>query len=275
MTIFSVLLEDSEALKEFFSPEQFDNIGKDGYYTLGAVDDDGFACGVLQFFVDKDDKGDNSGKLEYIFVPEDFRGDGVGSELMDEYVSVLYSSGIRGGIIELPSDKEDELTGFFMRYGFLFDDDEFPVYTLPLSACTGNAAFNGVSVEGCKSISYLEEEDFLRIQEAVNIDVPVPERDGYDEESSCFYDEDGKTGLLLAKKKGAGLEVSLLACNSKEPQKKLLSLVLYGARKAEQMYGADMPVRLACKSSFAKELVHRICPDEEPVKCITGTMRMK
>jgi GNAT superfamily N-acetyltransferase len=275
MTIFSITLEEAQALSEFFSPESFKNIGTDGYCTLGALDDEDFVCGVLQFFIDQDEEGDFVAKPEYIFVPEDFRGDGVGTALMYEYMNVLAESRIKKGLIELPRDKQDELEGFFMNFGFLFDEDEFPVYTLPVSACTENKAFDGISVEGCRSISYLEEEGFLRLQEEVKIDAKVPEKDGYDEESSCFYDEDGKKGLLLAKKKGSSLEVSFLGCNSKAPQKRLLSLVLYGARKAEQMYGPDMPIRLACRSSFTKELMHRVCSDAEPVKCITGRMLVK
>ncbi len=275
MTVFSITLEEAEALSEFFSPESFKNIGAEGYFTLGALDDEDFVCGVAQFFVDQDEEGDFVGKLEYIFVPEEFRGDGAGSVLMYEYNNVLVGSRIRKGLIELPRDKQEELEGFFMSFGFLFDDEEFPVYTVPVSTFTDNKAFDGMSVDGCRSISYLEEEGFLRIQEEVNIDAPTPEKDGYDEESSCFYDEDGKKGLLLVKKKGGCLEVSLLGCNSKEPQKRMLSLVLYGARKAEQMYAPDMPIKIACRSSFTKELMRRICPDAEPSKCVTGTMRVR
>ncbi len=275
MTIFSITLEEAQALSEFFSPESFKNIGADGYSTLGVLDDEEFVCGVLQFFTDQDEEGDFVGKLEYIFVPEEFRGEGAGTALMYEYANVLADSRIKKGLIELPLDKEDELEGFFMNFGFLFDADEFPVYILPISACTENKAFDGISVDGCRSISYLGEEDFVKIQEEVNIDAPVPEKDGYDEESSGFYDEDGKKGLMLVKKKGCCLEVSFLGCNSKDPQKRLLSLVLYGARKAEQIYGSDMPIRIACRSSFTKELMRRVCPDAEPVKCVTGKMRAR
>ncbi len=276
MQVFTVTKNEAEVLEDFFSPESRKNIGEEGFYTIGALDDDGFVAGVLQFFLDFARDEGFWARLDYIFVPEDFRESGVGAALMDEFYSIIRSGRVDRGYLELPKDRDDELGGFFTRFGFLFDGGEFAEYNLPLSAFSENKALEKVPVDGCRSISYLEDEDFLGILRQTHSDIIVNAKDGFDQEASSYYDEGGDQGLFLVRQNGSyGLEASFLGGSSDKPQKKLLSLVAYGVRKAGQLYEPDTTVRVVCRSRFAKELMTRLCPDAEPTKVLTALMDVR
>ncbi len=274
MNVFSIGLTEAQELESMFDRESFDNIEKEGFYTLGVLDEEDFVAGVLQFSVHHGTDSKISAQIEYIFVPEDFRGSGAGTALVNEYISILKASGITEGYIELSKDLEDELSGFFSSFGFFFDYKSLPVYEITVDTLVGNKALQKVSADRCRSISYLDDGSFADLLRQTGCNLTSDEKTGFDEEVSCYYDEEGKSGLFLADKRGTALQAAFLGCDNGKHDKKLLELLAYATGKASQMYEGGTKVRIVCRESFTKNLMEKLFPGIKPLKVVPGMLQV-
>ena len=114
----------------------FDNISREGYITLlGVYKEDGedeFA-GILQMFLDITTSGVAFGRLVYMFVDENVRGQNVGTKLLQEASDLLKSNDIDFFMIDIPHDdegmvisdiSENEIKNFFKECGFASVNDK-------------------------------------------------------------------------------------------------------------------------------------------------------
>ena len=114
----------------------FDNMSREGYITLLGVykvdGEDEFA-GILQMFLDITTSGVAFGRLVYMFVDENVRGQNVGTKLLQEASDLLKSNDIDFFMIDIPHDdegmvisdiSENEIKNFFKECGFASVNDK-------------------------------------------------------------------------------------------------------------------------------------------------------
>lgn len=114
----------------------FDNISREGYITLLGVykvdGEDEFA-GILQMFLDITTSGVAFGRLVYMFVDENVRGQNVGTQLLQKASDILKSNDILFFMIDIPYDEEgevisdiseNEVKNFFKECGFAAVNDK-------------------------------------------------------------------------------------------------------------------------------------------------------
>lgn len=114
----------------------FDNISREGYITLLGVykvdGEDEFA-GIIQMVLDVTTTGVTFGRLVYMFVDENVRGQNVGTQLLQKASDILKSNDILFFMIDIPYDEEgevisdiseNEVKNFFKECGFAAVNDK-------------------------------------------------------------------------------------------------------------------------------------------------------
>ena len=120
MALYTITENDKADLDVFFTKEAYKNIGKDGYNTIVATDDEDYIAGAAQFYIGED--GLNGGiiaEITHLFVDKDFRENGFGSLLLSECRDVIEASDITKIIADIPQEDEKELTPLFENEGFV------------------------------------------------------------------------------------------------------------------------------------------------------------
>ena len=114
----------------------FENISREGYITLLGVykvdGEDEFA-GIIQMVLDVTTTGVTFGRLVYMFVDENVRGQNVGTQLLQKASDILKSNDILFFMIDIPYDEEgevisdiseNEVKNFFKECGFAAVNDK-------------------------------------------------------------------------------------------------------------------------------------------------------
>lgn len=96
--------------------EILENIGSDGYYTIGAVDESKRILGMAQFCVGTGEKGHTEAGLNFIYVEDKERLKGIGNELLMDVLSILHRSGIQRLFVF--AGKSDSLEALLKSSGF-------------------------------------------------------------------------------------------------------------------------------------------------------------
>lgn len=110
-------------MKFFFTSDIYENIGKNGYFTIAVSDDEDFVAGVLQFYVSESEDKKVTSSITYIFVDEEFRNNGAGTNLIWKLKDILSESGIPEVTAEVYSEGTQNLISLLEKEGFVFDSE--------------------------------------------------------------------------------------------------------------------------------------------------------
>ena len=92
ITICSLKKENLAPLEQHIPEYYMDNVGEEGYYTLGAVcfpDGVPTLIGMSQFYVDSAPDGLMYSELNYVYVLKEYRGQSLGTRLVGMADSIL------------------------------------------------------------------------------------------------------------------------------------------------------------------------------------------
>lgn len=116
-----------KAYEHMIAPEQLYPLDRPGHYCLGAVaEKDGkeTAAGILVFDISEGSVGEESAiaaQIQWLYVEEDFRNQGIGNELMTELYRILNQAEIFPVLCDIPFPEEyNELCAFLEDWGFAF-----------------------------------------------------------------------------------------------------------------------------------------------------------
>ena len=80
--MYTVTKNDLGSFENKLPKYVFDNCGKKGYFTIGALDPDNNLVGVTQFFIGMFKNGEFASYVVYIYVNEEFRGNMAASRML-------------------------------------------------------------------------------------------------------------------------------------------------------------------------------------------------
>ena len=273
MVTFTVLPNEAEALSDFFSEKSRSNIGKEGFYTIGACDDEGFVTGVLQFYVDFSQEHGCFGLLSHMYIQDEFKDTETAKTLIDEFESIMSASGIKDRLIHLPAIAPKDSFDFYNSLGFEFDDNVFFVFSSSAKEFVKHKVIEKASTADIKSIADLGDDGFVLLQKAVGCEKITKSKNIYDQQLSSFFVNKKGCGLFLIKRLDNGhLVTSFLGCNTKEVNSDILSLIAYSAKKAQDLCGPDAPIYIICKKDYSKELITQLFPDVPAMEYMEGVM---
>ncbi len=244
MTVFTITRQEANALQDFFPEDVLENIGKDNYHTLGALDDEEFVAGVLQFFVDFDETKGTFSRICYLYVPEEFQNESIATVLLWEYENILSESGVR-----------DELKD-------MVDDSCVFLYGSTVDRLRNLDSLRSISTKDIYSISFIDDVEFVKIKKKVAGGAGLEPKRFYDDEISSFYKTKDECGLLLVQKKTfEDLIFSYIGADSKGSDDKQKGLVAYSLKRAADQFGDDRHLRIECKDYMTFSMYLRTLPE--------------
>ena len=260
MSIFTITGKDKEDFKVFFSQDTYECIGKNGYYTMAATDDEDFVAGVLQFYVGEDYTEGITAKITYLYVDEDFRREGIATSLISAFQNTISQSGIELATVEVFENAGEELSNIFEEAGFL-RRGEVSYYCLPLLNLCKKAAVKNAATGRCRSIAELDTEEKASFFNSINPSILKNGLKDYDLEVSSYYLEDDKKCLLLIRKEEEGVLETVFMYASEGNEKNLVSLLSYSANRAKEMYGPACTLQIICNRPLEYDLISKVAPD--------------
>ena len=259
MSIFTITNKDKDDYEIFFSPDSYEDIGKKGYFTMAATDDEAFVAGVIQFFVGEDIRKGVTASITYLYVDEEFRNEGIGTLLISRLKDVLYSSGITQVTAEIFGKTSDGLKPFLEKEGFKASGEVLYGQT-PLISVTKKTAIKNADISKCKSISELTNAQYISILKSIDSDLTSRNMSLYDPQVSSFYMDGDSQGILLVKKVGADTIETVFAGSNEESYDILEALAAYSAQKASETCGQTANVSIHVRTQKGNELLSRIIP---------------
>ena len=257
MSVFTITGRDKEDFKEFFSQDSFECIGQKGYYTIGATEDEDFVAGVLQFFIDEDYIEGFTAKITYLFVGEEFRGQGIGTILVNEFKDVVSNSNIDIMTVEVFENASEELRKIFEDNGFN-PVGERAYYCMPLLNLCKKPAIKTAAIGACRSVEELTGPEITSFFNGISPAILQNGLKDYDLKTSSFSDtDDGKCLLLIKEEEEDVLETAFMYA-SEGCENMLVSLLSFSANRAKELYGPACKLQIACSKPMEYDLVSKL-----------------
>lgn len=255
-------------------------IGRDGYFTVGALETGRFAAGVLQFYVGPTRSGEDfEASITYMYVDKTFRRKGVGTLLLMEMDRILRESGVNYRVFVMPGHGTFEgMKNFLSDYGFSFAGNNFYVYLETIDRILSDSILKMKSDPNVRPIQQLSQAEFreilAKLEEKAAADLASDfERkiSNYDTAISSFYSKSDGTGLFLVKRYPSGrLEPVLLRTIGKEAAKGVMDLIARSARAAKLMCRTEDKIRIFCRTEKSEDLMQELYPDLAPEEEVMG-----
>ncbi len=109
--LYTFQKKDMELFGDALPEYVYENIGKNSYFTLGAVgeeEEQAILLGMVQFHSNVTRKGQYFVEVVYIYVMEEFRRNGVGSKMMDRVTRITKKSDVDNLTLLLPAEEGTE-----------------------------------------------------------------------------------------------------------------------------------------------------------------------
>ena len=239
--IYSLERDDLSIIADRIPAFVADRAGAPGYFTIGAgqgiLGDDRLKA-VCQFYVSAFQNGAFFGRLDYIYVSEDARREGIGRKLINRMDTVLKKSGISTAYLLFPkkgsklpgfSINREETKAFFESCGFFLIEDEEATFFSDIG--TLSKTLSGEENEGVFELSGLSDDEFSHLLSDIEKDHPLPQyfkrsMDDYDRNMSFSYREKDRGGILLLSRYGySTAHIRLLRTFGKGAKEGLIFLV--------------------------------------------------
>ncbi|MCR5452777.1 MAG: GNAT family N-acetyltransferase [Lachnospiraceae bacterium] len=106
--LYTLAKSDIENFKGIVPNEVIENTGKTGYFVLGAVDEDYKVIGITQFYINMLNEEECDSQLVYLYVIDEYRNEGIASQMIDKVHRILGKSDIGKSMVILSKDDEPE-----------------------------------------------------------------------------------------------------------------------------------------------------------------------
>ena len=228
MDVITVTAHSAGDFRSLMNEEAARRVGKEGIYTLGAVDlSDLLGCIQFRYIMSENEK-ELLAEILYVFVEEGHRGEGVGSVLMS-FVKKLAGQGGAACLVMSLSGHEE--MGFFAEaHDFILQETEELVLEPVFSSYVIQNKFQ--KDRGIRPLSSLPPADFRglmrRLGDESSMEGGSHSYGNCDPELSCYFDKsDEKYGVLLFSKGDRIKRMCQLKVSDVRLREYILSLLLY------------------------------------------------
>ena len=239
-------------------PEQLYPLDKPGHYCLGAVTEkDGNAIAA---------------QLQWLYVEEDFRNQGIGNELMTELYRILNQAEVFPVLCDIPFPEEyNELCAFLEDWGFTFGLIDKYEFRTTLENLKQNKNFAGKKVTGqVASLEDLKSADWNQLRKLLQDEPQVLEilqtKDLYEPQISCVCWKKDKIQAMLLVRNVADDQLipELLLGFSTSSSAEIYQLLLNAIDKAGKKYPAHTQILVSCQTAESANLIAYLFPDAQP-----------
>ena len=250
----------TEENEEFFRAAVPEDIWNSSEVRIGAVDDDGAACGVLTAIWEKPVL-----RVTYVYVAEAARGQSYGTALFMELKTFAYELGATSSVASLifmndREEDEEDLTPFLEFCGFSKMEDEDEIYTVPVGviAKTVTSIARRQNVQASLPLNRLLSKHWAQIR-SMEIMPMFKERKNYLETVSRVYVENDRViSFLLMSHDEDGLNCDFLYGSGAAATKGMLRTVYDGASEAVHEYGAEAEISFTVVSEEGTAILKKL-----------------
>ncbi len=268
--------EDGEIFSSLLTKDHIGRIGKEGYYTIGAYDEeDDLAAGILQFYVGMDAKGMLQGRVVDLIVDPFFSSKEITTQLVDNLMLSLEQSSVKIARVDMADRKEyyDLLDavrsiGFVRKEDYLYYRATLREYLAGMerSEFSFSNEYHSISDFGSADFSMFLQEIAKRIPYGIQADLSR-NIDAWDPVSSCYYKYSDGSGMLLFERSPSGaLQVKLLRGYGNDVKNRLHKLSLFAAYHLKKFENKKTLISFACKTPETKALAAALFKGITPVK---------
>ena len=284
-----------ERFRDFISPEAMDLLSVPGGFGLGVLVSDGErfrSAGVLIFFVKEernpakkargaakgaggaanDPRGGTKIFLQWLYVGEAFRGQGIADFLMEAFFDSISDTG--QVFVAIPADGAyDGLYLFLQGWGFSFRLQYTFLFQATLGELRKSKSLQKLKkIPGAKPLKELSPIQRKELGRWISgRDVPADLK-RYDEHLSCFLEEgDEILAVFLTEGMNSGLYVPFLLDRLPATTKKVsvAPLLAYLYRETESL-PEDTPMQMLCRTEKSGQILDAFFPDIKPVLTRSG-----
>ena len=279
--------EAARAVKQYIIPGVEESPDFDEYFFYAAIQDNGGLTGLLVI-----DPAQSGMVVRSIGMSPEFCNKGYGSELlryaMRDIATKLKEANVssvelRAGF-STKSGKEDQLSAYLYKNGFLMED-ECPVYRIPLakamSAPILKDATKREKPEGLHSLKDIPNPAVNAFSNKVLHEglFPSIRRQGLDPEVSvCFMPGKEILGCALFEETADDTlqNVWVYVSNDASAANKMIFLLMLAEclRQALKKYKPTTQICILAVEDVSKDLLHKVFPGEKPVHTLQSHMRL-
>lgn len=267
-----------KAYEHMITPEQLYPLDRPGHYCLGAVTEkDGkeTAAGILVFDISEGMIGDESAiaaQIQWLYVEEDFRNQGIGNALMTELYRILNQAEVFPVLCDIPFPEEyNELCAFLEGWGFTFRLIDKYEWKTTLENLKQNKNFAGKKITGqVISLEDLKPVEWNQLHKLLQDEPQVLEilqtKDLYEPQISCVCWKNEKIQSLFLVCRGAEDQLipELLLGFPTSSSADIYQMLLYALDRAEKNYPAHTQVLISCHTASSANLIAYLFPDAQP-----------
>ncbi len=259
---------------EAYIPEHsVENIGRKYYRAFAVCLEDEKPVGVCIYKILylEEVKISTQAFLETVFIDPGYRGKGYGRFLMEELKQRLDKEGVTRTIFELPKKENDNIIGFFQKFGFDVEEAESDVIHVTMEDIIKSPAVRKNKNRYC--IGEIELIPMRKVRSCImncifsgrkdmEADLPNLPISWFHPELSAYTMKDDKvTALFLIHQKNTKVyEPVLLFALEPDARKDLLNMIRFTANKSLDICSPDMDVVINRRNSAIKNLTQGFFP---------------
>lgn len=254
-------------------------IDRMGRYSIGevrSIEGEETALGILVFEL-KEGFKQSEIQLQWIYVAEGFREQGIGQSLLKSFFNIVNNIDhkfISDVCCKIPNgDEYSNLCQFFEKNGFVFETTEDNAVEVSMSRVKECSFVKKEIIdERVTSIGTLTYGQWQKICDLIEKTEAGFDRniDAYEKKvSSVVLIDRIPVAILLFQKNGANqLQVSIISCTSKNKASEIALLIAYSIQMAQTIYGEEVSFKLVCDNQYITSFVEKFFPEiaYRPVK---------
>ena len=276
--IIQITETTAKAYEHMIISEQLYPLNRPGHYCLGAVvntDGKEEAAGILVFDVSEgiiDAESRIAAQIQWLYVEESYRNQGIGNELMTELYRILNQSEVYPVICDIPFPEEyNELCAFLEDWGFSFRLIDKYEFVTTLGDLRQNKNFAGKKATNqITSLSALKPADWTQLRKLLLEEPQILDalqvKDLYESQISCvcWKNEKIQAIFLVRNSSDEHLIPELLLGFPSSTSAEIYQLLLYAIEKAEKIYPDHTTVTVTCQTVGTANLIAYLFPDAQP-----------
>ena len=274
MNIIELKEETIEKFADMLGEDYTDDLNREFYRGLGAVDDNDNPIGAIVYEL-KNYEEETETKSEIMTVIcED---DEVRSALMDTYKAAVASEQVTESFFELPDQNSKE---FFEKIGFNSIAGEGSIITVSLEDLMKPAVMKGKVPEHIGCIGDLVVRQYRKGvtrflfmgKKGLLEDLAYLPVNWFETDISAYSEQDGKiNGFLLVRKTHAGtLDVKLFIATGPDYIINLISMLRFTVQKAYELYPPETLCVIKRHNEQSRALAKKLIPDAKGEIAISG-----
>ena len=233
---------------------------------FGVIDDDtATACGVLA----AESIGDHTLAIRHIYVEEEFRGRGAGTELVYTLMEAAEQMDASSIVcVHSTRNSGDGIAQLLDHCGFVYDDMMVPIYAVSLNEIRLNESDTKTSQIKLKSLNQISDKNWQVYADIWKRNGSTPPgfkglafpKSRYSEDLSfvAFDDKNEVTGIILIINTDEMYQLISLSATGENPANTLYELISHSLNKAVLTLGNDARIIVSPTSVSSADLLEHV-----------------